>query len=124
MKEWTDPFNSFNSLKGLLYRKWMEGIASGEFLPPVEVSIDPVFRCNLDCIWCNSQKIVKNEDLNKYMMSREHLFKLCRFLAQWGVLGFCFAGGGEPFLHPNLAEVTEMLGQMGLDTATGTIKLL
>ncbi|MCD4784456.1 MAG: radical SAM protein [Candidatus Eremiobacteraeota bacterium] len=117
MKEWTDPFNSFNSLKGLLYRKWMEGIIAGDFLPPVEASIDPVFNCNLDCIWCNSQNILKNPDINVHIMSREHLINLCRFLAEWGVKGLCFAGGGEPFMHPDLAEVTEMLGEMGADTA-------
>ncbi len=117
MKEWTDPFNSFNSMKGLLYRKWMEAISRGEFLPPVEASIDPAFNCNLDCVWCNSQNILKNNDLNKYIMTREHLFNLCRFLFDWGVLGFCFAGGGEPFLHPDLADVTEMLGELGADTA-------
>lgn len=117
MKEWTDPFNSFNSMKGLLYRQWMEAILAGDFLPPVEASIDPAFSCNLDCVWCNSQYICKDEKLRAQIMTREHLINLCRFLADWGVKGVCFAGGGEPFIHPNLAEVTQMLGDRGVDTA-------
>ncbi|MCE1245511.1 MAG: radical SAM protein [Firmicutes bacterium] len=117
MKEWSDPFNSFNSMKGLLYRKWMEAIVEGRFLPPVEASIDPVFNCNLDCVWCNSHGILKTNQYETRKISGEHLFNLCRFLIEWGVKGICFAGGGEPFLHPDLAEATEMIGKMGADTA-------
>lgn len=117
MKEWADPFNSFNSLKGLLYRKWMEGVLAGDFLPPIEASIDPVYDCNLDCRWCNSKVILKNKELKGKRMSREHLLKLCAFLALWGVKGVCFAGGGEPFLHENLAEATIQLAEAGVDTA-------
>lgn len=117
MKEWTDPFNSFNSMKGLLYRKWMESIIEGVFLPPVEASVDPAFTCNLDCVWCNSKYICKDDNAALKIMPEEHLIKLCLFLAHWGVKGVCFAGGGEPFINTHLSKVTKMLGEMGVDTA-------
>jgi molybdenum cofactor biosynthesis enzyme MoaA len=117
MREWSDSFNSFNSMKGLLYRKWMEGILAGEFLPPVEASIDPVYDCNLSCRWCNSGRIFNDPCQKGKMMTRDHLLNLCRFLAMWGVKGVCFAGGGEPFLHPDVAEATDLLGGLHVETA-------
>ncbi|MCL5035635.1 MAG: radical SAM protein [Chloroflexi bacterium] len=116
-REWTDPYNSFNSLKGLLYRDWMEGILKGEFLPPVEASIDPVYSCNLDCVWCNSHGILKNGSIKGKKMTTKHLLDLCRFLGEWGVKGACFAGGGEPLLHEGCAEATEELAKAGVESA-------
>ncbi len=117
VKEWTDQFNSFNSLKGLLFRPWMEAILSGDFLPPVEASIDPIYDCNLDCVWCSSCHILEDPALRGSKMTRDHLLKLCRFLGHWGVKGACFAGGGEPFLHENVSEAVEVLWEMGVQSA-------
>lgn len=52
IKEWSDQFNSFNSLKGMLYMEWYRAILEGKFLPPIEASVDPANACNLDCVWC------------------------------------------------------------------------
>ena len=116
-REWSDPYNSFNSLKGLLYRQWMEAILAGNFLPPVEASIDPVYDCNLDCVWCNSQGILKKTERAGQMMGEQHLLDLSRFLAAWGVKGACFAGGGEPLLHPGCADSVKIFADSGVDTA-------
>jgi len=117
LQEWSTPFNSFNSMKGLLYRAHMEGIARREFLPPIEASIDPVYSCNLDCVWCNSHWILKNGARKGHRMTKEHLLDLCDFLAAWGVKGVCFAGGGEPFLHDGCADAVEALSKAGVESA-------
>ena len=116
-QEWSDPYNSFNSLKGLLYRQWMEAVIEGRFLPPVEASIDPVYSCNLDCVWCNSQGILKQDPRAGKIMDEEHLLKLSRFLADWGVKGACYAGGGEPLLHPGCADSVRIFAEKKVDTA-------
>lgn len=103
-QEWTDKYNSFNSDKGLAYRAWYDAILSGKFLPPIEASVDPVNDCNLNCFWCNGRD-VKDRRL---MMSDSHLIDLVTFLHKWGVKAICFAGGGEPTMHPALGEAFSM----------------
>lgn len=118
--EWTDPFNSFNSWKGLMYRKHYEGILSGHFLPPIEASIDPTYSCNVDCVWCNSRRILYNDNKKGHSMSRDHLLRLVGFLLDWGVEGFCYAGGGEPTLHPSLWEAMRLVKARGKQNAVIT----
>jgi len=100
VKEWNDKYNSFNSFKGLLYIEWYKAILRGEFLPPIEASIDPVNTCNFDCLWCNNA-MTKARGV---MMRKNHLLDLFQFFRDWGVKGICIAGGGEPTLHPHLGE--------------------
>jgi len=114
--EWTDPFNSFNSWKGLMYKKHYDSIAKGILPPPVEASIDPSYLCNVDCIWCNSRRIL-HTDLASQLMTEEHLERLCNFLIEWGVEGFCFAGGGEPTLNPALWNVLRNIKSSGRQSA-------
>ncbi len=117
LKEWTDPYNSFNSWKGLMYYEQYRGILEGRLLPPIEASIDPTYKCNVDCIWCNSQRILHNDNLLGKSMTAEHLRRLVAFLIDWGVRGFCYAGGGDPTLHPTLWEVMETVKAAGRQNA-------
>lgn len=116
-QEWTEPFNSFNSWKGLLYREHYEAILQGRLLPPIEAAIDPTYTCNVDCIWCNSTRVLKQEGLTGQDMSSEHLLRLVSFLADWGVKGFCFAGGGDPTLHPALWDALQLVRERGQENA-------
>ena len=97
MREWKNPYNAFNSLKVLMWREHLEGIAKQEYLPPVTVDTDPTNRCNYNCIWCNAFEYMTEK---KHMLSKEHLFKLADFYKEWGVRSTCVAGGGEPLLNP------------------------
>jgi len=106
MKEWQDPFNSFNSWKGLLYSDWYESIRDWKNkeifhpMPPIELSLDPIHQCNLNCKHCNAHRYLNTQ----YRMTNDHLIKLVCFLSSWGVKSVCFGGGGEPTLHPNLTD--------------------
>lgn len=114
MKEWSDGgWNAFNSWKGLMYFEHYRAILKGEFLPPIECSVDPVNTCNLDCIYCNN-KVTKARGI---MMSREHLLELFKFFKVWGAKAICIAGGGEPTLHPNLAEVVDLAYKLEMPIA-------
>lgn len=112
MIEWLEDhkWNSFNSWKGLMYKLHYDAILAGKFLPPVEVSIDPVNDCQLNCFWCNGKDVRDR----KVRMTREHLLELCDFFAEWGVKGVCFAGGGEPTLHEDLGEAFLRLHSLGI----------
>jgi MoaA/NifB/PqqE/SkfB family radical SAM enzyme len=115
MKEWSNPYNSFNSMKGLLYKEQFDGILQGKLLPPVEVNLDPCNNCQLDCVWCNAKNII--DHTKKVVFTREHLLSTIRNIAEWGVKGLCFAGGGEPTLCPDLADAMYYAKEKGLEVA-------
>jgi MoaA/NifB/PqqE/SkfB family radical SAM enzyme len=107
IKEWTSPYNSFNSMKGLLYTDWYKAIKEWQDghrlapLPPIEASVDLIHACNLMCQHCNAHRYLSDGD-HRYRMEDDHLINLIQFLGNWGVKGVCFAGGGEPTLHTGL----------------------
>lgn len=110
VREWNSRWNSFNSVKGLLYKPQYDAVLKGKFLPPVGVNLDPANACNLKCIWCNGKEVTKRNVL----LSRQHFLELIRFFKEWGVKGLCIAGGGEPTIHPNLAEALRLAKGLGL----------
>jgi wyosine [tRNA(Phe)-imidazoG37] synthetase (radical SAM superfamily) len=57
MQEWSNPYNSFNSnTKGLTFYEHYKAINEWRLgkrpapLPPVEISLDPIHLCNLNCL--------------------------------------------------------------------------
>lgn len=108
---WDSPFNPFNSMKVLLWRQHLEGMATGKLLPPVTVDFDPTNKCNSKCIWCNSQKF--REEHNE-SMSPEHMLNLADFFKEWGIRSACTAGGGEPTLNPGTANFLRRMKQNGI----------
>lgn len=103
---------SFDPNKCLLYRKNLEGLLTGKWIAPVEVDIDPINACTLKCVWCNSKRVLNGDRIEK-----DDMTMLLNMLAEWGVSGICFAGGGEPSLHPDLSLFIEYCTGLGLETA-------
>lgn len=104
--------NSFKPEKCLLYRGNLEGILGKNLLPPIEVNVDPINACTLKCVWCNAKRVLDGK-----MISRDDMLKLIDELADWGVLGVCFAGGGEPSLHKDLDLFIKHCTKRGLESA-------
>ena len=115
MQEWDKKhrFNSFNSWKGLSYMQHYEAILAGKFLPPIEVSVDPVNDCQLDCFYCNS----KTPKSRKVKMTDKHLIELAHFFKDWKVKAVCIAGGGEPTLHEGLGDFMWELKKLDVPVA-------
>ncbi len=92
--------------------KDLAGILDGQraFLGPELLQIDPTNACNNNCIacWCRSpllrdKKIAKDErDLS---LSLEIIQQLLDDCASMGTTNVYLAGGGEPFMHPNIIEI-------------------
>ncbi len=113
VREWSDTnaYNSFNNWKGLLYSEHYKRIAAGEtLLPPVEARVDVTLRCNLNCAWCNSAVY---RDCNDEL-STDFVYRLIDFLASWGVKAICWAGGGEPTMHPDFGGFLQYAAKKGL----------
>ncbi|MDL1970806.1 MAG: radical SAM protein [Candidatus Desulfofervidaceae bacterium] len=109
LKRW-NPFNSYKLLAHVL--RWKEIKKGNAIPPPVLVTIDPINACNLQCIWCNANYILRK---NKEKISKEVLSQIADFLGKWQdkegwrVEAVCIAGGGEPLLHPDFSLLVERL---------------
>ena len=103
-------------MKGLLWREQYDGILNGNFLPPVGAVLDLTDQCNLQCDWCNSKTFRKNVVLPLV----NDVKAVVDDLADWGVKSLCFAGGGEPSLHPDFAEIVDYTAKAGLEVGIST----
>lgn len=115
MKEWNDPFNPFNSMKVLMWRRHLEHCAKRDFLTPVTVDVDPSNKCNFDCVFCNAYDMMNQPGETK-IMPEDHLLRLADFLADWGKdtiegnpKSACVAGGGEPLTNPGTMAFLERM---------------
>jgi MoaA/NifB/PqqE/SkfB family radical SAM enzyme len=120
--EWStkNSFCSFNSYKGLLYGDWYKAILKGEFLPPIEASLDPIHKCNLLCEHCNAHRYLTDGNLALNRLPDQHLLRLVEFLGEWGVKAICFGGGGEPTLHTALPDAIDLTRRVGMEASVAT----
>ena len=110
-KEWTNPYNEFNSLKILYFKKHLKAIVEGNFLPPIMADTDPSNVCNFNCIWCNTKGIRKQ---SLKILPIPHLIRLADFYKEWGIISTCIAGGGEPMTNKGFAPFLYRLKKNGI----------
>lgn len=124
--EWSKEhqYNSFNSLKGLLYYEIYKKIMSWmncetNYLPsPVECNLDPMAECNIDCYFCITQRYLRasrDEVGEMRKLPTDYMYKLVDFISKWGVRGFCISGGGEPSLHEGTWKLPSYVVNKGMD---------
>ncbi len=118
--EWNNPYNSFNSMKGLTYYEnykkilgWFDG--KNELPPPIEASLDPINACNNRCYYCNSQRYLREHPANLKRWGRDYMEDLLIDLSTQGVKAFCWGGGGESTLNLRLAEATRIGVMLGME---------
>jgi len=115
-KKW-NPFNSYKLLAQVY--KWRD-IERGKRIPsPTLVTIDPTNNCNFNCIWCNSDYILKRRD---QYISKKSLLNIADFLPKWrnGVEAVCIAGGGESLLNPATSDLIDRLVDNGIEVGVVT----
>jgi pyruvate-formate lyase-activating enzyme len=121
-KKW-NPFNS-DKLLAQVYR-WRK-IKRGSPIPqPVLVTVDPINLCNHKCVWCNAGYILEK---NSRQISRDGLFELADFFAEWkshpdweaGVESVCIAGGGEPLLNKHTGDFIDRCVENGIEVGVVT----
>ena len=118
MKEWSSPWNPFNSAKVLLWKSHLEACAKDDYLPPVTVDIDPANRCMYDCPHCNAYDMIQAGSV----MTGEHMVKLVDFLAEWRDStrhktpnSACVSGGGEPYMNKEINVLFERMAHYGME---------
>ncbi|TAM38051.1 radical SAM protein [bacterium] len=108
----------YNTISSKLHRKETEdpilkGILNGSlaFTGPLTVQFDITNRCNNNCIccWNNSPLLGEiSERENRRRKDELPLDLIKRILTELNEMGtknLFFAGGGEPFMHPDIMEI-------------------
>lgn len=98
---------------------------------PINVEIDLTNRCNLGCDWChfaythskgplaNSTKPDGFIDVGD-VFDKALLFNILQQLKNQGVKSITYTGGGEPTLHPHIAEIIDYTALIGLEVGIYT----
>ena len=109
--------HEYSPLKICHYIEWLKLRRSGHILAPVHVQISPTNRCNHHCIYC-AYRISEYPSSEKFNPKDEIPFSdINRILvdaAASGTKAVQITGGGEPLMHPNIAEILELSASLGL----------
>lgn len=94
------------------------------YAPPYSLELNPTFRCNLDCIFCNGAQYGVTRERRKELSDRE-CHDLIRQAGLLGVRELRLAGDGEPLLRNDLAvsliREAGRVGMRGFLTTNGTL---
>jgi len=80
---------------------------------PITVELDMTNVCNHRCPECSGWYF---QNRNGDTLSIDLANGIIRQIANAGVRGLIFTGGGEPLCHPNIKEAVKLAYKLGLDT--------
>ena len=92
---------------------------------PGFAQIDLTNNCNNDCIgcWCNSPLLEDKKissEVKKQTIPYRRVIKLIDELYKMGTTHIYYAGGGEPFMHPEIMEILRHTKKRGLTCYVNT----
>lgn len=108
-------YSSFGQMKGLLHSSHFDAILERNYKPPISIALDLTNMCNLGCKWCNSRNYRSSDTLET-----SHVLDVLDMCKEWGVKSVCFAGGGEPTLHPDYPSILQCSHELGLGVMVST----
>jgi MoaA/NifB/PqqE/SkfB family radical SAM enzyme len=122
MREWSSPYNPFNSMKALVHAPHFEAILKGIPKAPLVINMDLTNGCNYNCRFCmfGGQRERTDKQGEEFRKSKDSLplgyaQTLPQIWKNWGSKAVCLAGGGEPSLHPDCLEFIIKCNEAKLD---------
>ena len=104
------PLEYLDSRILTFYREARE-ILEGKIPVPRMAIVYPTYVCNQSCLWCE----YSHENGNVHtVMTRAQLRHTLESVVDLGVESVEFCGGGEPSMHPGLADSINWLGENGV----------
>ncbi|ETX05654.1 MAG: hypothetical protein ETSY2_21730, partial [Candidatus Entotheonella gemina] len=89
---------------------------------PITMELDPTLDCNYACAFCTYGAWEKRTQTLAGLryMGREEMEIILHRVAEGGVKGLIFTGGGEPFQNPHTPFGLEMAMHLGIQTGIFT----
>ncbi|NMB90348.1 MAG: radical SAM protein [Chloroflexi bacterium] len=87
---------------------------------PVTAHLAPTLYCNQRCYFCTYGQYKEHGKNSMWQMDIRDLKDCLDQLAENGIKGVIFTGGGEPTIYPHLVEAMAHARSLGLDIALNT----
>ncbi|MDP3789600.1 MAG: radical SAM protein [Candidatus Omnitrophota bacterium] len=88
----------------------------GDITYPIYMEISPAGNCNHRCVYCGLDFMGYQSRYLDSVLLKERLSELGRL----GLKSIMYAGEGEPFLHPDMADLINYTKKCGIDVAVAT----
>jgi MoaA/NifB/PqqE/SkfB family radical SAM enzyme len=115
-------------------------LAGTVFVGPKRLLVDPLYACNLDCVYCNNFSAPRKNATRLHRPAADDDPRVAgrgkvldwatyetavREARAMGVEALSLVGGGEPLLHPRFADMLDLATALGfqVDTSTNGIAL-
>jgi radical SAM protein with 4Fe4S-binding SPASM domain len=89
---------------------------AGTNVYPIYMEVSPAGACNHRCTFCG----VDFMGYQSRKLATPMLEKLLPEMGRLGLKSIMYAGEGEPFLHPDMVQITEMTKAAGIDASFTT----
>jgi MoaA/NifB/PqqE/SkfB family radical SAM enzyme len=98
----------YSILKAFHYPKKVAAMLEGRVTAPLYVRVKPTNRCNHSCVWCVYDPKFSTIHSSSNRTDEIPIDKMTEILGDFktmGVQAVTYSGGGEPLVHPNIAEI-------------------
>lgn len=97
-----------------VHRQFVDYLA-GDKINPINVEISPSGVCQAGCMFCVYANSNEQEGHRKVFLQPSRLLQLLDECAALQVKSISWTGGGEPSLHPAIADAVDRCTSLGLD---------
>ncbi len=88
--------------------------------PIISLRITITNRCNLNCLYCHHDGMIKSKD----EMTPDEIYEICKISKEFGVKKIRLSGG-EPLIRKDIVEIVEKISSLDFDdisiTTNGTL---
>lgn len=118
IKYYGEIASPFNLGKVFLHREKIEQLLAGEIPLPTTAEIDLTTGvCNFRCPHCCFKTYQKHK---KHFFKEKDFYSLISDFTALGIKGIEFVGGGEPTMHPQIADFISFVHKSGLQVGLAT----